>query len=69
MVKKIKQRPRRLFYNDKTDRYFYLINGKKKYLGIFHTELEAHKVAVAAHSKQYGSKPHCNCDHCRESQI
>jgi hypothetical protein len=34
MVKKIKQRPRRLFYDDKTKRYFYLINNKKKYIKV-----------------------------------
>jgi hypothetical protein len=34
MVKKtkIKRRPRRLFKDEKTDRYFYLIDGKKKYI-------------------------------------
>lgn len=34
MVKKtkIKKRPRRLFKDEKTDRYFYLIDGKKKYI-------------------------------------
>jgi hypothetical protein len=34
MVKKtkIKRRPRRLFYDDKNGRYFYLINNKKKYI-------------------------------------
>jgi hypothetical protein len=32
MAKKIKQRPRRLFYDDKKDKYFYLIKGKKKYI-------------------------------------
>lgn len=36
MVKKtkIKRRPRRLFKDEKTDRYFYLIDGKKKYIKI-----------------------------------
>lgn len=34
MVKKIKQRPRRIFYDKKTKRYFYLINKKKKYIKI-----------------------------------
>jgi len=32
MVKITKQRPRRLFYDDKNGRYFYLINKKKKYI-------------------------------------
>lgn len=34
MVKKtkIKQRPRRLFKDDKLGKYFYLIDGKKKYI-------------------------------------
>lgn len=34
MVKITKQRPRRLFYDDKTNRYFYLINNKKKYIKV-----------------------------------
>lgn len=34
MVKKIKQRPRRLFYDEKTKRYYYLINNKKKYINV-----------------------------------
>ncbi len=32
MVKKIKQRPRRLFYDEVSKRYFYLINNKKTYI-------------------------------------
>jgi hypothetical protein len=32
MVKKIKQRPRRLFYDDVSKRYFYLINNKKTFI-------------------------------------
>jgi hypothetical protein len=31
---KIKRRPRRLFYDDKSKKYFYLINNKKKYIKI-----------------------------------
>lgn len=34
MVKITKQRPRRLFYDEKTKRYFYLINNKKKYIKV-----------------------------------
>jgi len=34
MVKKTKLRPRRLFYDDKNNRYFYLINKKKKFINI-----------------------------------
>jgi hypothetical protein len=32
MVKKIKQRPRRLFYDEVSKRYFYLINNKKTFI-------------------------------------
>ena len=31
---KIKRRPRRLFYDEKSKKYFYLINNKKKYIKI-----------------------------------
>ena len=34
MVKKTKLRPRRLFYDDKNKKYFYLINKKKKFINI-----------------------------------
>ena len=44
MVKKMKQRPRRIFYDEKTKRYFYLINKKKKYIKL-DKDMPAKKIA------------------------
>jgi hypothetical protein len=41
---KIKRRPRRLFYDDKSKKYFYLINNKKKYIKI-NKEIPAKAIA------------------------
>jgi hypothetical protein len=40
------------------------INNKRKHLGYYVTDQQAHIIAIEAYNKEYGSYPHCECDHC-----